>query len=536
MKKILLSVAMMMATISLHATDANYQVVPLPQSIAVEKGAAFVLDGNTVISVAGTDEAMLRNAEFLKQYIQEATGIVPNGINKKGATITLKLNAKLENEEGYVITVKAKNITVEGKTPRGVFYGIQTLRKSLPLEKTDNVTFPAARIADYPRFGYRGTMLDCARHYFKMSFIKEFIDMLALHNINTFHWHLTEDQGWRAQIDRYPKLTEVGSKRAQTVIGRMTDLYDETPYGGYYTKDEMREVVKYAADRYITVIPEIDMPGHMLGALAAYPELGCTGGPYKVAETWGVFPDILCAGNPKTYEFVNNVLDEIIDIFPSKYIHLGGDEAPRARWKNCPRCQAEIKRLGLKGSNGFPAEAQLQAHFMNQAAKHLAEKGRNIIGWDEILEGDVDKGTTVMSWRGVNGGIEAAKRGLDAIMTPVNYYYLDYYQRKDNTMTLIGGYLPVETTYGYNPVPDDAAPELKKHVKGVQANLWTEYVIGRDLAFFQLLPRVAAMAETGWTENAKKDFNSFKERETRLNQLYKHFGWKTCQDLYKENK
>lgn len=360
--------------------------------------------------------------------------------------------------------------------------------------------------------------------------------MLALHNVNTFHWHLTEDQGWRAQIDRYPKLTEVGSKRAQTVIGRMTGLFDETPYGGYYTKDEMREVVKYAADRYITVIPEIDMPGHMLAALAAYPELGCTGGPYKVAEQWGVFPDILCAGNPKTYEFVNNVLDEIVDIFPSKYIHIGGDEAPRTRWQQCPRCQAEIKHLGLKGSNGFSAEAQLQAHFMNKVAKHLESKGRNIIGWDEILEGDVDKGTTVMSWRGVNGGIEAAKRGLDAIMTPVNYYYLDYYQRKDNTMTLIGGFLPVETTYGYNPVPDDAAPELKKHVKGVQANLWTEYVIGRDLAFFQLLPRVAAMAETGWTENDKKDFASFKARETRLNELYKHFGWKTCQDLYKEKK
>ena len=536
MKKILLSVAMMMASFTLHATDANYQVVPLPQSITAEKGAAFVLDANTIVKVMSNDEAMRRNGEFLKQYIQEKTGIAINEMNKKGNTITLKINTKIENEEGYVITVKEKNVTIEGKTPRGVFYGVQTLRKSLPLEKASSVTLPATRIVDYPRFGYRGTMLDCARHYFKMSFIKEFIDMLALHNVNTFHWHLTEDQGWRPQIDRYPKLTEVGSKRAQTVIGRMTGLYDETPYGGYYTKDEMREVVKYAAERYITVIPEIDMPGHMLGALAAYPELGCTGGPYKVAETWGVFPDILCAGNPKTYEFVNNVLDEIVDIFQSNYIHLGGDVAPRAGCKTCPRFHAEIKRLGLQGSNGFSAEAQLQAHFMNQVAKHLAEKGRNIIGWDEILEGDVDKGTTVMSWRGVNGGIEAAKRGLDAIMSPTNYYYLDYYQRADNSMTLIGGFLPVETTYGYNPVPDDASPELKKHVKGVQTNLWTEYVIGRDLAFFQLLPRVAAMAETAWTENSKKDFASFKEREGRLNQLYKYFGWKTCQDLYKEKK
>ena len=536
MKKILFSAAMMMAGLSLHAADADYQVVPLPQSITPGKGEAFVLDRSTAVNVAGTDGAMLRNAAFLKQYIREATGIVADGTDRRGAAITLKLNTKIENEEGYVITVKAKGITVEGKTPRGVFYGIQTLRKSLPLEQTERVDFPAVRIADYPRFSYRGTMLDCARHYFKVSFIKEFIDMLALHNINTFHWHLTEDQGWRVQIDRYPRLAEVGSKRAQTVIGRMTGLYDDTPYGGCYTKEDMREVVKYAADRYITVIPEIDMPGHMLGALAAYPELGCTGGPYQVAEKWGVFPDILCAGNPKTYEFVYNVLDELLEIFPSKYIHLGGDEAPRDRWKTCPRCQAEIRRLGLKGANGFPAEAQLQAYFMNRVAKHLAEKGRNIIGWDEILEGDADKGTTVMSWRGVAGGQEAARRGLDAVMSPTSYYYLDYYQTKNDALTLIGGLLPVETTYGYNPVPDDAAPELKQHIKGVQANLWTEYIFGRDLAFYQLLPRTAAMAETGWTENARKDFSSFKKREARLNLLYRHFGWKACQELFKEEK
>lgn len=255
-----------------------------------------------------------------------------------------------------------------------------------------------------------------------------------------------------------------------------------------------------------------------------------------MAEKWGVFPDILCAGNPKTYEFVYNVLDELLEIFPSKYIHLGGDEAPRDRWKTCPRCQAEIRRLGLKGTNGFPAEAQLQAYFMNRVAKHLAEKGRNIIGWDEILEGDVDKGTTVMSWRGVAGGQEAARRGLDAVMSPTSYYYLDYYQTKNDALTLIGGLLPVETTYGYNPVPDDAAPELKKHIKGVQANLWTEYIFGRDLAFYQLLPRTAAMAETGWTENARKDFSSFKKREARLNLLYRHFGWKACQELFKEEK
>ena len=534
MKKMLLSVAMMMATLSLHATDANYQVVPLPQSIIAEKGAAFVLDGNTTVSVVGTDEAMLRNAAFLKEYIREATGINPTGTNKKAAAITLKLNAKVEQEEGYVITVKAKGITIEGKTPRGVFYGIQTLRKSLPLEQAQSVTFPAARIVDYPRFGYRGTMLDCGRHYFKPEFIKEFIDMLALHNLNTFHWHLTEDQGWRVQIDRYPKLTEVGSKRARTVIGRITGIYDEIPHGGFYTKDEMRDIVNYAADRYITIIPEIDVPGHTQSVLASYPELGCTGGPYKVGETWGVFPDILCAGNPKTNEFVHNVLDEVLDIFPSKYNHIGGDEAPRDRWKNCPRCQAEIKRLGFKGAPGTSPEAQLRIHFMNQVAQYLAQKGRSVIGWDEILEGDLDKSATVMSWRGVKGGLQAVERGLDVVMTPRDFCYLNYYQNKDRNLLLRDAELFIDKAYAYDPVPADASPALKQHVKGIQGNLWTEYVISRDLAFYQLLPRAAAIAETGWTENDKKDFASFKQRMRNLNARYKQFGWNTCQDIYKK--
>ena len=491
MKKTLLSVAIAMAALSLQAADVNYNVVPLPQSITAEKGNAFVLTGNTPVYVASTDEAMLRNGNFLKQYIREATGIEANGVDQKGATITLKLNAKIANDEGYIITVKAKGVTIEGKTPQGVFYGIQTLRKSLPLEKVQSVSLPAARIVDQPRFGYRGAMLDCARHYFNLEFVKEFVE-----------------------IDRYPKLIEVGSKRDQTVVGHNSPVFDGTPYGGHYTKEEMKEIVKYAAERYITVIPEIDMPGHMLGALAAYPELGCTGGPYKVAQQWGVFDDILCAGNPKTYEFVNNVLDEIIEIFPSKYIHLGGDEAPRKRWK---------------------AEAQLQGHFLSKVAKHLESKGRHIIGWDEILEGDVEPGTTVMSWRGVAGGITAANRGLDAIMSPNDYHYLDHYQNKSRDLLLIGGNLPVEKTYGYNPVPDDATPALKKHVKGVQVNLWTEYIACKELAEYQLLPRLAAMAETGWTENSKKDYNSFKQREGKLNQLYKQFGWKACQDMF-ENK
>ena len=534
MRKILLSVAVMMASLGLQAADANYQVVPLPQNIALEKGAPFVLSGNTAVVVEGADEAMQRNAAFLKQFVRETTGITLAGMGKKGTTITLKLSNKVANAEGYVITVKPRAIVIEGKTPQGVFYGIQTLRKSLPVEQTATVNLPVGKIVDYPRFGYRGSMLDCARHYFSVPFIKEYIDVLALHNINTFHWHLTEDQGWRVEIKRYPKLTEIGSKRAQTVMGNNTELYDGVPYGGYYTQDEMRDIVKYAAERYITIIPEIDMPGHMLGALAAYPEYGCTGGPYKVAERWGVFDDILCAGNPKTYEFVNNILDELLDIFPSKYIHIGGDEAPRDRWKNCPRCQAEIKRLGFKGAPGTSPEAQLRIHFMNQVAQYLAQKGRSVIGWDEILEGDLDKSATVMSWRGVKGGLQAVERGLDVVMTPRDFCYLNYYQNKDRNLLLRDAELFIDKAYAYDPVPADASPALKQHVKGIQGNLWTEYVISRDLAFYQLLPRAAAIAETGWTENDKKDFASFKQRMRNLNARYKQFGWNTCQDIYKK--
>ncbi|KGI61246.1 glycosyl hydrolase family 20, catalytic domain protein [Prevotella sp. DNF00663] len=544
MKKTLLSVAIMMASLSLQAADANYNVVPLPQNIEMVKGKAFVLDANTVI-VADADADMQRNAQFLADFIKETTGIqvsVAQGKTKaKSGNIILRLNKKLTNNEGYQLTVDGKNVTIEALTPAGVFYGIQTLRKSLPVGTEASVNLPATKISDAPRFGYRGGMLDCARHFFPVSFVKQYIDMLALHNLNTFHWHLTEDQGWRMEVKKYPKLTQLGAIREQTLAGHYgSGLYDGTPYGEgmYYTEAQMREIVDYAAKRYITVIPEIDMPGHMLGALRAYPELGCTGGPYKVAEEWGVFPDILCAGKEETFKFVENVLDELCDIFPSKTIHLGGDEAPRVRWEKCPLCQKRIKDLNITGKNGFSAEAQLQVYFLNRVAKYLKGKGRNVIGWDEILEGDdIDPATTVMSWRGVEGGKTASDRGLNVIMSPTTYYYLDYYQTKDKSnLLLIGGNLPVEKTYSYNPVPDDASANLKKHVVGVQANLWTEYIPCASVAEYQLLPRLAAMAETGWTANDKKDFNSFKQREGNLTKLYDTKGWAYCKEAWQQEK
>lgn len=545
MKKTFMTILMAVAALTATAQEANYNVVPLPQNITLNKAKAFVLNPQTVI-VTEDNEAMQRNAEFLKDFIKQTTGLqVADAATKGSNSIVLKLSKKISADEGYSIKVTANKVLIEGKTPAGVFYGIQTLRKSLPVNKhcgkhahhaMTSITLPAGVINDQPRFGYRGGMLDVGRHFFPISFIKEYIDMLALHNLNTFHFHLTEDQGWRVEIKKYPKLTEIGSKRAQTVIGHNSPVYDETPYGGYFTQDELREIVKYAADRYITVIPEIDMPGHMRAALAAYPEYGCTGGPYTVAEEWGVFDEILCAGKEETFTFVQNILDEIMDIFPSKVIHIGGDEAPRTEWQKCPRCQKRIEELNLQGRDGFSKEAQLQGYFMNRISKYLASKGRTVIGWDELLEGDVDPGTTIMSWRGTEGGIKATERGLNVVMSPTTYHYFDYYQNKDQSIRLIGGYLPIETVYSYDPVPADASAEMKKHVIGTQANLWTEYITCRHLAEYQLLPRLAAMSETAWSDNSKKDFNSFREREKKLAKLYDKFDWTYAKDMWKEEK
>jgi hexosaminidase len=546
MKKTFLTILMAVATLAATAQEANYNVVPLPQNITLNNSKPFVLNNQTSITAEG-NEAMQRNAKFLKDYIKQTTGLqVADAATKGSNSIVLRLSKKISANEGYCIKVDAKKVVIEGKTPAGVFYGIQTLRKSLPVNKhcgkhahhaMTSISMPAGVINDQPRFGYRGGMLDVARHFFPVAFVKEYIDLLALHNLNTFHFHLTEDQGWRIEIKKYPKLTEIGSKRAQTVVGHNSPVYDETPYGPFfYTQEELREIVKYAADRYITVIPEIDMPGHMRAALAAYPEFGCTGGPYTVAEEWGVFDEILCAGKEETCSFLQDILDEILDIFPSKVIHIGGDEAPRTEWKKCPRCQKRIEEQNLQGRNGFSKEAQLQCYFMNRISKYLASKGRTVIGWDELLEGDVDPGTTIMSWRGTEGGEQAAARGLNAVMAPTPYHYFDHYQNKDQSIRLIGGYIPIEKVYSYNPVPDDASVEMKKHIIGVQANLWTEYITCSQLAEYQLLPRMAAMCETAWSDNSKKDFNSFREREKKLTKLYDKFKWTYAKDMWKQEK
>ena len=503
--------------------EANYQIIPMPLDIQLAEQGMFILTEATPVIYPEGNAKMQNNANFLAEYVKEKTGItLAPSAGTDGKGIILKVEENKEKPEGYSLKVSADNVIICGGSEAGVFYGIQTLRKSLPVAQGGKVALPAVEINDAPRFNYRGGMLDVARHYFTLDSLKRYIDLLAMHNINRFHWHLSEDQGWRIEIKSRPLLTEKGSMRKQTVIGRNSGKYDGKPYGGFYTQEEAREIVAYAADRYITVIPEIDMPGHMMGALHAYPELGCTGGPYDVWCQWGVSEEVLCAGNDATLKFIEDVLGEIVQIFPSEYIHVGGDECPKTRWKSCPKCQARIKALGIKGDDKHTAEEYLQSFVINHAEKFLNSKGRQMIGWDETLEGGLAPNATVMSWRGEGGGIEAARQKHNVIMTPNTYLYFDYYQTKDteNEPLAIGGYLPLERVYSYEPMPKALSAEEQKYIVGVQANLWAEYITTFSQAEYMLLPRLAALSEIQWSSADKKNYECFLSRLPRMVQLY----------------
>ena len=381
---------------------------------------------------------------------------------------------------------------------------------------------PCAHIDDAPRFSYRGMHLDVARHFFSVDEVKRYIDLLAMHKLNVFHWHLTDDQGWRIEIKKYPKLTEIGSIRKHTMVEKNFDQYDNTPYGGYYTQDQIRDIVNYAKERFITIIPEVDLPGHMVAALASYPSLGCTGGPYEVQGVWGVHPDVLCAGKEETYEFVTDVLSEVIELFPSRYIHIGGDECPKDRWKKCPLCQARIRKLGLKTDKEHTAEERLQSYFMTRVEKFLNENNRQIIGWDEILEGGAAPNATVMSWRGTDGGVQAAKLRHNVVMTPNTYLYFDYYQSEDTQTEplAIGSYVPLERVYDFEPVPDTLDNDSKKYILGAQANLWTEYISDFKQVEYMLLPRLDALSEVQWTQPENKNWVNFLDRLQHNIQVY----------------
>lgn len=512
-----------------EAVEANYDVVPLPNEMTLSEGDAFILTQATRIVYPEGNAKMQRNAEFLSEFLEISTGRKLEVTSEYAArnAILLDIDGEIGQSEAYRITVKKDLIQITGADEAGVFYGIQTLRKATPVGERISVAYAPVTINDAPRFGYRGTELDVARHFQPVAFIKKFIDMLALHQINRFHWHLTEDQGWRIEIKAYPKLTEIGSRRSETVIGRNTEEYDGTPHGGFYTQEEIKEIVAYAAERYITVIPEVDLPGHMLAALAAYPELGCSGGPYEVSKRWGVFEDVLCPGKEAMFAFLEAVLTEVMDLFPSEFIHIGGDECPKVRWEQCADCQKKIKELGLKDKDGQKAEHYLQSYVTARIEKFLNEHGRNIIGWDEILEGELAPNATVMSWRGMEGGIKAAQMGHKVIMTPTTYCYFDYYQSKDreNEPLAIGGFLPVEQVYGFEPAPDLLTAEQKSYILGAQANLWTEYIADPDHVEYMLLPRLAAMCEVQWMHPDNKDYESFLTRLPQLVTLYDRLGY-----------
>ena len=533
MKHLLLAAALSFSMLSAHAADANYNVVPLPKSVVMVKGQPFNLTSATTIVYEGTNPEMKRNARFLSEYIQQSTGIKTTLLDKrdkKAAAIVLVINPKVQGDEAYRLTVNNKQITIAASTPAGVFYGIQTLRKSLPVQTNGaDITLPAVDIADAPRFGYRGMMLDCGRHFFPVSFVKKFIDILAMHNMNVFHWHLTEDQGWRLEIKSHPELTAKSSMRSGTVIGHNATVDDSIPHGGFYTQQEARDIVEYARQRHITVIPEIDMPGHTLAALAAYPELGCTGGPYEVGHRWGVYKDVLCRGKESTYKFVQDVIDEVVDIFPAKYFHIGGDESPTVMWEKCPNClqKAKDENTDIK---------HLQQYFTNRIEKYLNSKGKSIIGWDEILEGKINQSATIMSWRGVEPGLKAAKQGHDVIMTPSSHVYFDHYQAKEtkHEPDAIGGCSPVEKVYSYEPLPETLDAEAKNRIKGVQANLWTEYIPFTTQAEYMVLPRMAALAEVQWTPAGQKNFDNFSKRALRLSDLYDRYGYVYARHLWKE--
>ena len=537
MKKICLAIRWSFCTLLLclvgctpkKVMTGNFHVIPLPQEIVEEKEVSpFVISPSTAICYPAGNEKMERTARFLASYIQEMCGSELEVTTAPGKNqIQLTLDENIANKEGYEIEVKKDGITLRGATEAAVFYGIQTLHKALPITGGEALaSLPACTVKDYPRFGYRGFMVDVGRHYFPVSYLKEIIDMLALHNINYFHWHLTEDQGWRIEIKKYPRLTEIGSYRKETITAPGSKEYDGVPVSGFYTQEEAREIVRYAAERFITVIPEIDMPGHMMAALASYPELGCTGGPYEIPTCFGVFEEVLCGGNEQTLQFAKDVLTEIMDIFPSEYIHIGGDECPKARWKACPKCQARIRELGLKSTSEHTKENQLQAYFMGEMEKIINARGRKMMGWDEILEGNPTKTSTVMAWTSPKAGIKSAQLQHQTIICPITHLYFSNpgYNR-------LRGVASVARVYNFEPVADVLTPEERQNIIGAQGCIWTEWTKDSVKMEWQMMPRIAALSELQWTEPGKKDLNSFLKRLRHQLDIYTLKGYNYKQDI-----
>ena len=543
MKKTLIILSVLLAAAACAPKNVQtINVVPYPNEVQIKSGE-FCVAGADVKYDATADERTKALIEAFAQQLSLVTG-AESAVSEDNGEIAFILDAEMPHE-AYTLNVTKNGVEVKASGLNGFNYAIQTIKQMLPVEVFGKVaaadkewTLPCVKINDAPRFGYRGLHMDVSRHFFDMDEVKRYLDIMEVHKLNTLHWHITDDQGWRLEIKKYPRLTEVGAVRKQTLVGHLFDseVYDGTPYGEgcYFTQDQVREILDYAAGKGITVIPEIDLPGHMLAALAAYPELGCTGGPYDVWGKWGVADDVLCVGKENTMQFLEDVLTEVCELFPAEYVHIGGDECPKVRWEKCPHCQAKIAELGLKDDDRFQAEHYLQGYVTSRMEEFLASKGKKLIGWDEILEGELAPNATVMSWRGVAGGLQAVRMGHDAIMTPNTFFYLDYYQSldKENEPLAIGGYLPVEKCYSYEPTVEGMTEEEKAHILGVQANLWTEYIATPDHLHYMLLPRLAALAEVQWCQPEVKNWERFLDSADEFCGIYDIMGYKYGDHLF----
>lgn len=529
----------------LEVTAQEINIIPKPTSLTKLVGN-FTLTENTPIVAKTKDE--IKSAQFLNSFLKNIYGLsLPI---KATGTQGIIITAGTSGKDGYTLVSDKKAVRVKGNTPAGAFYGIQTLIQLLPVEKSSTLKIPAVSIKDAPIAQYRGLMLDVSRHFFPVEFVKKYIDFIALHKMNYFHWHLTDDQGWRIEIKKYPKLTETGAWRNGTIVGRFpgTGNTNES-YGGFYTQEQVKEIVQYAADRYITVIPEIEMPGHGSAAIAAYPYLSCfpdssTYDYFKkdniaknwagdttgktVMQSWGVYADVFCAGKESTFQFLEDVLTEVVPLFPSKIIHVGGDECPKTNWEKCPNCQKRIEELHIKGDSTHKAEHYLQSYFVQRMEKFLNSKGKTLLGWDEILEGGLAPNAWVMSWRGEEGGIIAAKQHHNVIMTPTTYAYIDYQQSpKEDSITITnnnGSYLPLEKVYNWKLFPDVLTNEEKPFIQGGQANLWTEYIDNPSKVEYMIFPRVDAVSEVLWTPQSQKNWEDFQRRLEVQKKRYNLWG------------
>lgn len=541
MKRILfLFICPLLAVACNKRVVADYNVIPQVQNLSVKDGDVYVFDSSRKLVYDNQDSR--RSLELFAQDLEELVGIRPSvaagtSEDAKG-NVYFTLGLQDGRKEAYSINVSSDGILVRAVAPEGIYRATRTLLKSVGTEKTSSVEFPSAEVSDWPRFGYRGLMLDVSRHFSDVEMVKRTIDMLALHQLNIFHWHLTDDQGWRIEIKSHPELTEVGAWRDDTVVGRYlggTDYpTDGKRHGGFYTQEQIREIVAYAKERYIEIIPEIDLPGHTSAVLAAYPQLGCEDKEYKVANRWGVIRDVLCAGNPASLDLFKDIMDEVCELFPGKYIHLGGDECVKDRWKACPKCQKKIRELGLKDGSRYSKEDYLQSWFMGEVASYVQSKGKRVIGWDEILEGVPMDDSVIMSWRGTEGGITAARMGHDVVMTPTSDMYFDQSQTLASQLEEIpvGGFINVMKVYSYEPLPASLTPEQQKHILGCQANVWCEYMPEERIRQYQILPRLAALSEVQWTMPERKNYKDFLKRLPKMLSIYDHYGYNYAKHIF----